>query len=112
MTKLYIAGPMTGYPDYNRAAFHNAELALRAKGFDIVNPATTPEPCGDPEWRCWTRASIARMLAHDVTGVALLPGWAASAGATLEHSIASALGLPALALELWLREGASAETVH
>lgn len=112
MTKLYIAGPMSGYPDYNRPAFHLAELALRGQGFDVVNPATTPEPCAEPEWRCWTRASIARMLAHDVTGVALLPGWAVSAGATLEHSIASALGLPALALELWVREGAGTRRVH
>lgn len=30
--KIYIAGPMTGYPDYNRAAFNAKASDLMAEG--------------------------------------------------------------------------------
>ncbi|WP_149528154.1 DUF4406 domain-containing protein, partial [Escherichia coli] len=37
--KIYIAGPMTGYPDYNRAAFNAKASALMAEGHIVLNPA-------------------------------------------------------------------------
>lgn len=37
--KLYIAGPMTGYPDANYPAFHVARDALLAHGYQVVSPA-------------------------------------------------------------------------
>ncbi|MDP4455455.1 DUF4406 domain-containing protein, partial [Escherichia coli] len=40
--KIYIAGPMTGYPDYNRAAFNAKASELMAEGHIVLNPAMLP----------------------------------------------------------------------
>lgn len=40
--KIYIAGPMTGYPDYNRAAFNAKASELTAEGHIVLNPAVLP----------------------------------------------------------------------
>ena len=39
--RIYLAGPMTGLPDLNYAAFHEAAQLLRAEGYD-PNGATSP----------------------------------------------------------------------
>jgi hypothetical protein len=88
--KLYLAGPMTGYENLNFPAFHAESARLRALGHEVVNPA---EINSDPtaEWATCMRADIAELVTCE--GIALLPGWAASRGATLEHHIASTLGM-------------------
>lgn len=90
MSRIYLAGPMTGLPDLNFPAFHAAAARMRAQGLDVVNPA---EINADPTtgWVECMRADIAELVKCD--GIALLPGWSASRGATLEHHIASALGM-------------------
>ncbi|ECE8819412.1 DUF4406 domain-containing protein, partial [Salmonella enterica subsp. enterica serovar Reading] len=40
--KVYIAGPMTGYENFNREAFHRAEKALKREGHTVLNPAVLP----------------------------------------------------------------------
>lgn len=42
MAIIYIAGPMTGLKDFNRDSFHLAELALKAQGHEVRNPACLP----------------------------------------------------------------------
>lgn len=44
MKTLYIAGPMSGIPQFNFPAFIAAAAALRAQGYTIISPAET-----DPE---------------------------------------------------------------
>lgn len=39
MRRLYLAGPMTGLPDFNYPAFHAAAAAWRAAGWTVANPA-------------------------------------------------------------------------
>ena len=36
--RVYIAGPITGIPSFNRAAFAEAECTLRNLGYDVFNP--------------------------------------------------------------------------
>lgn len=36
---LYIAGPMSGLPDHNYPAFHDAASVLTKAGYSILNPA-------------------------------------------------------------------------
>ncbi|MDR5761938.1 DUF4406 domain-containing protein [Caballeronia sp. LZ035] len=88
--KLYIAGPMSGYPELNFPAFHAEAARLRGFGFEIVSPA---EINVDPSagWLACMRADIKELVECD--GIALLPGWQASAGANVEHSLARGLGL-------------------
>ena len=40
--RVYIAGPMTGYKNFNREAFHKAEEKLKQKGCTVLNPAVLP----------------------------------------------------------------------
>lgn len=90
--KLYLAGPMTGYPELNFPLFHAETARLRALGFQIVNPAELNEG-NDGDWLACMRVDIAAMMTEKVDGVALLPGWERSRGAPIEHGIARDLGL-------------------
>lgn len=89
--KLYIAGPMTGYADLNFPHFNEVAARLRADGHQVVNPAeVNPDP--STPWEACMKADIVELLTCD--GIALLEGWEKSSGATLEHHIANALGMP------------------
>ena len=90
MKRIYVAGPMTGYPELNFPAFHAAAAQLRAAGHHVENPAEiNPDPSA--EWLDCMRADIARLVTCDA--IQLLPGWSKSRGACLEHQIAVGLGL-------------------
>jgi len=96
--KIYISGPMTGYPGFNIPAFKDAERALRALGHEVLNPARQG---ADPAktWADYLRADLLDVVAADA--VALLPGWEASRGARLEVHVAHALGMTTLPIERW-----------
>ena len=111
MTRLYIAGPCTGIPEYNAPAFDTAAEALRAAGFDVVNPIKLcryvqkpSEECSTEVhadyWRACMRECIqALVFCH---GVALLDGWEKSRGAMLETHIADTLGMRTAMVQRWL----------
>ena len=91
--RLYIAGPMSGYDGFNYPAFHEAEAALGATGYETLNPARNPK-CST--WDDYMRAAIAQVIAAE--GLAVLPDWQMSAGAALEVHIAHALRCPSTRL--------------
>lgn len=105
--KLYIAGPMTGYPDLNYPAFHIAEEKLRAAGYETLNPAPNDPP--EKTWLNFMRMSLVQISQAD--GVALLPDWLKSKGAQIEYNLAKALGLEVRTLEQWL-EGVEVHNEH
>ena len=90
MKRVYLSGAMTGHPDLNFPAFHAAARELRAKGFDVANPAEI-KPEGEPSWSACMRADLKAML--DCCTVALLPGWEDSKGANIEARLAIQLGM-------------------
>lgn len=90
--RIYLAGPMTGLPDYNYPAFHAVAARLRALGHHVENPAENP---GQETWQAYMRQALRQMLTCDL--VALLPGWADSRGATLERYIAQQVGIEVIA---------------
>lgn len=97
MTRLYVAGPMTGLPEYNYPAFHQAAAQLRAAGYDVENPA---ENLTQSTWDDYLRAGLRQVLTVD--GIATLPDWQVSRGAALEVHVAHALRLVVLPLAAWL----------
>lgn len=112
--RLYLAGPMTGYPRWNFDAFERGASALRSAGFDVVSPAETDLAEGfDPDApaELFTREHLLAALRRDAElvlasdGVALLDGWRHSKGALAERALARAAGLPARPLPLWLADG-------
>ena len=88
--RIYVAGPMTGYPELNFPAFNAETARLRALGHEVVNPAEV-NPDSNAEWRDCMRADIKVMV--DCDAVQLLHKWQHSKGACLEYQIATALGL-------------------
>lgn len=101
--RVYIAGPMTGYADLNFPAFNAKAAKLRALGYVVINPAeindenpadaltmTSEELAA--HWQKCMRADITALLTCD--RIVMLDGWTRSRGATLEHHVAKALGMP------------------
>ena len=101
--KLYIAGPMTGLPEFNYPAFQDAERRLIAAGHEVESPAT-PGQVDGWGWRDYMRRGIRQML--DCDGVALLPGWEDSRGASIEARLARSLEMPAADLDYILGDTA------
>jgi len=115
--KLYVAGPMRGIPEFNFPAFHAAASKLRAEGHYVFNPAERDnerhgvdiskgnvngdEAHAAKEHGFNLRVALGEDLAwicEHADGIALLPGWQNSKGATAERAAAIALGLSVLEL--------------
>lgn len=112
--RLYLSGPITGYPEHNVPAFAGATQALEMVGHTVLNPHTVctvlddhecKGPCNPSDallpWEDYLRADLIAML-RQCDGLAMLPGWQHSRGATLEHHVAVALGWEVRPWQLWL----------
>jgi uncharacterized protein DUF4406 len=116
--KLYLAGPMRGYPKFNFPAFHRAAAALRARGHFVFSPAekdiqrhgtdisvgnaTGSEAEAAAKHGFNLRIALSEDLAWicaEAEGIALLPGWQKSRGAKAEYAAADALSLAILHLD-------------
>ena len=89
MSYVYLSGPMTGIPNYNREAFNDAARRWEGAGFKVNNPARL-EHGYDRTY--YMREAVKSVLAADA--LVVLDGWKASVGAVLEVVIAGALGTP------------------
>lgn len=116
--RVYLAGPMTGLPQFNYPAFYAAADALRAIGMDVVSPAEMDDPViqeaslasvdgnidtitsHGQSWGDFLARDV-KLLADDgIEAVIALPGWANSRGARLETFVAKAIcGLPIFELD-------------
>lgn len=86
--KIYIAGPMTGYPDYNRAAFNAKASELMSEGHIVLNPAVLPGGLCQSEYM-----DICLAMVRSADAIYLLNRWEDSVGARAEHALAEKLGL-------------------
>lgn len=106
---LYLAGPMTGYPDFNHPAFNQAAKQLRKAGYLVVNPAENGLD-RDAPWINHMRRDIILMM-QSAEAVATLPGYESSRGALIETALAHRLGWRVLAVEMWLDKAKKAVEV-
>lgn len=78
MKVIYIAGKITGNPDYKRE-FNQAENRLQVEGYTVLNPAHLPEGLSPAQYM-----RICFAMIDDADAVLLLPNWQNSPGARLE----------------------------
>lgn len=91
MQKMFLSGPMTGYPDWNHAMFNKIAAEFRMAGFEVCSPSDFFGGDTTLERSMYMRESVKWLLEADT--VILLPGWQESEGAKLEAKIAHELGL-------------------
>ena len=90
--KIYIAGPMTGLPDFNYPAFHEKAKELRAAGHCVKSPAEHDFDVNNFPLR-EAFADYTAYICNEADAVCLLSGWHKSHGARVEHDLAVYLGL-------------------
>lgn len=90
---------MTGLPNFNYEAFMLAENALRAAGYQTLNPARHGETDQSKEWQYYMRLAVIDVA--NAEGVATLPNWYQSRGALVEVHLAASLGMPVLPVKDW-----------
>jgi hypothetical protein len=97
---VYIAGPMTGLPNYNFEAFNTAAAILRFAYPEILvlNPAENFDAVQTHPREVYMRQDIKQLMRADT--IVMLDGWQASEGATLEYDIAEALSLEIKVLDM------------
>ena len=113
--KIYLAGPMRGYKDFNFPAFFEAAAKLEAEGHEVFNPAgrDTKEWGADKlKTETGSEAEVAARLGFDgltlarqcfladthyictrADAIYVLPGWENSRGAKAERALGEAIGL-------------------
>lgn len=91
--KIYIAGKISGDPDY-KEKFRKAARRLEKMFGPVLNPALRPEGLSAEDYM---QLSFAELAIADAA--AFLPDWKDSAGARLEHEYCQYVGKPILYLE-------------
>ena len=111
MARFYLAGKMSGIPQFNFPLFDRVADALRERGLTIVSPAELDDPetrkaalaspdgapgGGSSNGETWGDflARDVKLIADEVDGVICLPGWTDSKGAVLETFVAVLCGKP------------------
>ncbi len=113
-TTYYLAGPMSGYPEYNFPAFEKAADVLRKRRvngyaiYDVLSPVDITRALWKERYNRefnpmkdkaeWGDPIVAEMLKRDLAavfeadGIVLLPGWEQSKGANIELAVAKQVG--------------------
>lgn len=87
---VYLAGKMSGVPEWNFPAFNAKAEHLRELGWHVENPADNGLTEGY-RWQDYMREALAQLVKCDY--IYLLAGWETSRGAQLELHVAKQLGM-------------------
>lgn len=108
MKKIYIAGPMSGYPEFNFPKFFETERKLLNDGWIVFNPANKVDEveialqveaystgnaleliAGGFNFRKAYTWDVVKVI--EANAIYMLKGWETSPGATGEHAVAVAM---------------------
>lgn len=95
--RVYIAGPMSGHPHYNRHAFKQATHQIRQNGHTPLNPYNQAAINAGYTWAECMITSLA-LLSH-ADAITTLENSDKSPGAQIELSFAKAAGIPHIPLD-------------
>ena len=92
--KIYLAGPMKGYPESNYPLFNRVAAELRSAGHEVYNPAEFPHD-GPQETFPLRKAFAAysKFICEEAEAIFLLPGWEKSLGVSAELALARNCGI-------------------
>lgn len=109
-TKVYLAGPMSGKPQFNIPTFDAAAEDLRGRGLEVVSPAELDDPAFREQclasadggelpddrdtWGTLLARDIKLITDDGIQAIVVLPGWQKSKGALLETFVACLVGIP------------------
>lgn len=113
--RIYLAGKMTGIPQFNIPEFDRVAAELRSAGYDVVSPAELDDPetraaalasvTGNPDdvqrhgtWGDFLSRDVKILADGGIEGVFVMPGWETSRGVRLEIAVARALDVPVMFL--------------
>ncbi|MFB5189046.1 DUF4406 domain-containing protein [Alicyclobacillus fastidiosus] len=96
--RIYLSGPMSGLPKYNRDLFAEAARVLRSVGHEVFTLGEIRIDNGT--WQQYMRSALKGMM--DCDKMLLLPGWSKSRGASIEYNLALKLEMPTQTLFEWL----------
>lgn len=102
LKSCYLAGPMTGLPEFNMHAFNLCAEHLKAAGFEVHNPVAVDAEHGivlegtngHEEFDFLEAMKRDLPLVMDADCVIVMPGWEESKGAQLEVHTALETGVP------------------
>src|SRR5262249_6649191 len=121
--RIYLSGPMQGYPNFNHELFDTVTAHLRSMGHEVFSPAEWPRENFDPKMFICPKGdaklapkkgfdlpkalvTYANFISCEADLILMLPGWEPSKGCRYEHALAVALDLPIGYWESW-RSGLS-----
>jgi len=97
--RIYVCGPMRGYPRFNFDKFAEVTEILRDMGHEVINPAEYDLAQGfDPDSPLPDDYNMAETIKRDIDWIlncedlVILPDWEFSVGATAERALAIWLG--------------------
>jgi hypothetical protein len=99
----YLAGPMSGLPEWGFPIFNAAAAKLRAMGIVVVNPAENFGGDVTLPYHVYLRRAFQQVAGS--LGVIRLPGWERSNGANKECELARWCSLPLYDYEAILETG-------
>lgn len=104
MKSIYIAGPMSGYPNFNFPAFFAVEEKFKAEGWVVFNPANKESELGTTKAKSFANGDNTGLVSEGWNwkgafewdckkvihsdAIYLLKGWEKSTGARAEWAVA------------------------
>lgn len=85
--RIYLSGPMSGYPNGNYPLFNIVSAMLRRAGHTVYNPAEFQHD--EPEFPLRRAfAAYAKFICEEADAIVLLPSWEQSSGVSAELALA------------------------